>query len=69
VSEFDRRLQGTIEADALVEQWFESEEAYLHAAASPEAAAAWADVGNYAKTDGTFWVVRDHVIIPPPVMR
>ena len=62
----ERRIQGSLEVDALVEQWFDSEEAYLAAAASPEAAAAWDDVPNYAETTGTFWVVKDHVIVPPP---
>ena len=31
----------------------------------PEVAVAWADVPNYAKTTGTFWVVKEHVLIPP----
>jgi hypothetical protein len=31
-------------------------------------AAAWEDVPNYAKTTGTFWVTREHVYIPPPVV-
>lgn len=66
VSEVERRLQGSLQADAFVEQWFDSEEAYLAAAASPEVAAAWDDVPNYATTDGTFWIVKEHVIIPRP---
>ncbi len=66
VSEVDRRLRGTLEADAFVEQWFDSEEALLAASESPEVAAAWDDVPNYAKTTGSFWVVREHVIVPPP---
>ena len=66
VSEVVNRLQGTLEADAFVEQWFESEEAYRAAAGSPEVKAAWEDVPNYAKPTGTFWVVKEHVIIPPP---
>jgi uncharacterized protein (TIGR02118 family) len=65
ISEVDRRLQGSLEVDAFVEQWFDSGEAYADAAASPEAAAAWDDVLNYAKPTGTFWAVKDHVIIPP----
>ena len=48
-----------------VEQWFDSEEAFLAASESPEVAAAWDDVPNYAKTTGTFWVAREHVILPP----
>jgi uncharacterized protein (TIGR02118 family) len=66
VSEVDRRLRGTLEADAFVEQWFDSEEALLAASESPEVSAAWDDVPNYAKTTGSFWVVREHVIVPPP---
>lgn len=65
VAELEHRLQGSLEVDALVEQWFDSEDAYLTAAASPEVAAAWEDVPNYAKPTGTFWVVKDHVIVPP----
>jgi uncharacterized protein (TIGR02118 family) len=66
VSEIDRRVRGTIEADAFVEQWFDSEEALQAASESPEVAAAWEDVPNYAQTTGSFWVVREHVIVPPP---
>jgi uncharacterized protein (TIGR02118 family) len=66
VSEVVSRLRGTLEADAFVEQWFDSEEAFLQASGSPELAAAWEDVPNYAKPTGTFWVVKEHVIIPPP---
>jgi hypothetical protein len=36
--------------------------------ASPEEAVAWEDVANYAKTTGTFWVVKEHVYIPPPIL-
>lgn len=66
VSEVVRRLQGELEADAFVEQWFDDEGAFERAAASPEVAAAWDDVPNYAKLTGTFWVVREHVQIAPP---
>ena len=69
VSEVDRKLRGTLEADAFVEQWFDSEEALQAASESPEVAEAWADVPNYAKTTGSFWVVREHVIVPPPPAR
>ena len=34
---------------------------------SPELAAAWEDVPRDAKTTGTFWLVKEHVLIPPPV--
>ena len=66
VSEVTRKLQGELETEAFVEQWFDDEAAFENAAASPELAAAWDDVPKYAKTTGTFWVVKEHVIIPPP---
>ena len=69
VSEVSRKLQGELEADAFVEQWFDDEEAFQLAANSPEVAAAWEDVPRYAKTSGTFWIVKEHVILPPPVPR
>jgi uncharacterized protein (TIGR02118 family) len=67
VSEVVRKLRGELTADAFVEQWFDDEEAFERAAQSPEVAAAWADVGNYAKLTGTFWVVKEHILIPPPL--
>ena len=67
VSEVTSKLQGDLEADAFVEQWWDDEEALERAQSSPEIAAAWADVPNYAKMTGTFWVVREHVYIPPPI--
>jgi len=67
VSEVLRKLQGELEADAFVELWFDDEEALDFAMASPEEEAAWADVGNYAKLTGTFWVAREHVYIPAPI--
>ncbi len=51
------------------EQWFDDEAALDNAANSPEVAAAWEDVPKYAKTSGSFWVVKEHVILPPPVKR
>ena len=66
VSEVIRRTQGVLETEAFVEQWFDDEAALEQAAASPEVAAAWADVSNYAKTTGTFWVVKEHILVPPP---
>ena len=69
VSEVVRRLEGgTLEADAFVEQWFDDEEAMERADASPEVEAAWADVPKYAKMTGTWWVTREHVYIPPPII-
>ncbi len=66
VSEVVRKVQGELETEAFVEQWFDDEESFLAAGASPEVAAAWEDVPRYAKTTGTFWLVKEHVIIPPP---
>lgn len=67
VSEVTRRIAGTLEVEAFVEQWYDDEEALERATDSPEGQQAWADVPRYAKTDGTFWVARQHVIIPPPI--
>ncbi|HKZ25172.1 MAG TPA: EthD family reductase [Acidimicrobiia bacterium] len=66
VSEVIRKLQGELETEAFVEQWFDDEAAFEQAGASPEVAAAWEDVPRYAKATGTFWLVKEHVIIPPP---
>jgi uncharacterized protein (TIGR02118 family) len=66
VSEVIRRLQGELVTEAVVEQWYDDEAAFLAAGESPEVAAAWEDVGKYARTDGTFWLMKEHVIIPPP---
>ncbi len=67
VSEVLSKIGGELEADAFVEQWYEDEDAWNRAQETPEAAAAWDDVGNYAKTTGTFWVVKEHILIPPPI--
>lgn len=66
VSEVLSRLQGEFESEAFVEQWFDDEESFRRAAASEVVAEAWKDVGSYAKTTGTFWLVKEHVIVPPP---
>lgn len=66
VSEVIRKIRGELETEAFVEQWFDDEASQRRAAESPEVAAAWDDVPNYAKTSGTFWLVKEHVIIPPP---
>src|SRR5262249_1869709 len=65
VSEVIDKLAGDLDADAFVELWWDDMESFKRASESPEQAAAWADVGNYAKTTGTFWVVREHVQIAP----
>ena len=69
VSEVLKKLQGDVEADAFVEQWWDDEEAFERAAETPAMAEAWEDVSNYAKTTGTFWLVKEHVYIPPPITR
>ena len=66
VSEVVRKLQGELHSEAFVEQWYDDEAAFEASGESPEVAAAWEDVGRYAKTTGTFWMVKEHVIIPPP---
>lgn len=67
VSEVTRRIAGELEAEAFVEQWYDDEAALDRATNSPAGQAAWADVANYAKTTGTFWIAKQHVIIPPPI--
>lgn len=66
VSEVIRKLDGELETEAFVEQWYDDEAAFEAASATPEAQAAWDDVPRYAKTTGTFWVVKEHVIVPRP---
>jgi uncharacterized protein (TIGR02118 family) len=65
VSEVIARLTGAVDADAFVEQWWPDEATLDATADSPELATAWADVANYAKTTGTFWLVREHVLEAP----
>jgi len=67
VSEVIRKLGGELQADAFVEQWYDDEAAWEAASQTPQVATAWADVANYAKTTGTFWLVKEHVLIPPPI--
>ncbi len=66
VSEVLSRLTGELQAEAFVEQWYDDEAAFEEASQTAEAAAAWDDVQKYAATTGTFWVVKEHVIIPRP---
>lgn len=64
----DGRL-GMEEADAIIEQWYVSEQAFHDAQSTDQAKAAWNDVGNYAKTTGTaFWLMTESVIIEPPAI-
>jgi uncharacterized protein (TIGR02118 family) len=67
VSEVIRKIAGELHADAFVEQWYDDEDAFEAANQSPQVAAAWDDVAKYAKTTGTFWIVKEHVLIPPPI--
>jgi uncharacterized protein (TIGR02118 family) len=66
VSEVIRKLQGDLDTEAFVEQWWDDEAAFQRASDSPEMAAAWEDVQKYAKTTGTFWITKEHILIPPP---
>ncbi|MCC6945887.1 MAG: EthD family reductase [Thermomicrobiales bacterium] len=66
VNEVVRRLMGEMVTEAFVEQWYDDEAAFDATQGTPELAAAWEDVGKYARTDGTFWLLKEHVIIPPP---
>jgi uncharacterized protein (TIGR02118 family) len=68
VSEVLTKLAGDLEADGFVEQWWDDEDAFHRAADSTEMAEAWKDVARYAKTTGTFWLAREHVYIPPPIL-
>ncbi len=66
VSEVVRKLQGELVSEAFVEQWWDDEAAFERASTSPEMADAWLDVQKYAKTTGTFWLTKEHVLVPPP---
>lgn len=65
-----RAIRGQIgeeSADALISQWYESEQAFTDAQETEQAKAAWNDVGNYAKTTGTaFWLLTEQVLVEPP---
>jgi uncharacterized protein (TIGR02118 family) len=52
--------------DAYIEQWITSEEIFDASGDAPEAAAAWADVPNYALTTGVFWLMKETVLFTPP---
>jgi uncharacterized protein (TIGR02118 family) len=66
VSEVVERVAGDLDADGFVEQWWPDRATLDRASASPEVAVAWEDVQKYAKPSGTFWITREHVVIPPP---
>lgn len=52
--------------DAYIEQWITSEKIFDASGDTPEAAAAWQDVPNYALTSGVFWLMRETVLLTPP---
>jgi uncharacterized protein (TIGR02118 family) len=66
VSEVLEVIAGDWAPDALIEQWYPDEAAFDRSGDTPQAAAAWADVPRYAKTTGVFWLLREHVLAPPP---
>lgn len=65
VAELTETLAGGLHPDAFIEQWYPSEAAFDASGESPESARAWEDVANYAQTTGVFWLLRDHVVLPP----
>ena len=67
VTEVIRKLQGDLEADGFVSQWFGDEEAARASGCLAGGRRGLEDVSNYAKTTGTFWVTKEHVYIPPPI--
>lgn len=60
--------EGELVVDGFVEQWWDDEETMNDSFDSEQEAKAWEDVLNYAKPNGTFWIVKEHVYIPPPIM-
>jgi len=66
VSELVEAIAGDWAPDALIEQWYPDEAAFDRSGDTPQAAAAWEDVPRYAKTTGVFWLLREHVLAPPP---
>jgi len=66
VSEIRERARGELAPDALLELWWPDERTYEASASTSEQAAACEDVPRYAKTTGTFWLLRETVLIPPP---
>jgi hypothetical protein len=66
ISQLDEIVAGDLDIDALIELWWPSKESFDAAGASPEQAAAWEDVANYARTDQPFWICTEHILIAPP---
>jgi uncharacterized protein (TIGR02118 family) len=68
VSRVQRAIDTPIprDADGFVELWWPSHDLFVAAGESDLQAVAWADVANYARTDGQFWLVNEAVVITPP---
>lgn len=66
ISQLDEIVAGDLDIDAFIELWWPSKESFDAAGASPEQAAAWEDVANYARTDQPFWICAEHILIAPP---
>lgn len=66
VSEVRGQLSGDLAPDALLELWWPDQATFEASGSTPEQVAAWEDVPRYAKTTGTFWLMRESVLIPPP---
>lgn len=65
-SEVLQRRSGALEADGFIELWWPDRDTYEASGDTPQQAAAWQDVGNYAATTGAFWLTREHVLLAPP---
>jgi len=65
VCEVDERLAGESAADAVLELWYADEETFNRTGDAPQQAAAWEDVPRYAKPIGEFWLMREHILVPP----
>lgn len=66
VSEVTAQVAGDLDIDGLLELWYPDRVTLDAAGETPQQAAAWEDVGNYARTDGHFWLTKQHVVVPPP---
>ncbi len=65
-SEVREVLAGELPADGFIELWWPDRATFTASGDSPQQIAAWADVANYARTDGSFWLTHEHVLVPPP---
>jgi uncharacterized protein (TIGR02118 family) len=66
VSPVRKQLAGQLCPDALLELWWPDMATFEASGSAPEQAAAWEDLPKYAKTTGTFWLMRESVLVPPP---